>query len=104
MNTLVEIQHKTRERDDLLNKDEKWDEFAKAWCKPTIEGGGESQPNRQTIATNTWTFETHWTEKLTGVTTKMRVKLPDGRVLGIKSVVNENMANRKLIITCEEAS
>lgn len=104
LNTLVSIEHKTRLQDDLLNRPEKWEEFASAWFAPAIAAGAESQPNQQTVSTNTSTWETHWSEQLSLVTPKMRFKLTDGRVLGIKSVVNEKMANRKLIITCEGLS
>jgi head-tail adaptor len=103
LNTLVMIQHKTREQDDVLNKPAKWEEFAQCWCSANVPtAGGESQPNQQTIAQNIWSLETHWSPKLAKVTAVMRVVLPDQRVLGIKSVVNDRMQNRKLIITCEE--
>lgn len=105
MNTLVEIQQKTREQDDVLNTPAKWEKFAKAWCSANVPtAGGESQPNQQTIATNAWILETHWIQELAGVTPAMRVVFPDKRTLGIKSVVNDRLQNRKLIITCEELS
>lgn len=105
LNTLVTVEHKTREADDVLNTPAKWEEFAKCWCSANAPTpGSESQPNQQTITQTVWTFETHWTQKLGQVTTAMRLSLPDGRKLGIKSVVNERMQNRKLILTCEEAA
>lgn len=104
LNTLVVIEHKTREQDDVLNTPAKWEEFVKCWCSANGVGAGEIQPNQQTLAETVWTFETHWTEKLAGVTAAMRVALADGRKLGIKSVVNDKLQNRKLVITCEEST
>jgi SPP1 family predicted phage head-tail adaptor len=101
--TLVVIEHVTVPASDRRGTAEKWEEFAKAWCKCEVEGGDESQPNDQTVGTNTWTLTTHWTPKLSGVTTRMRVLL-SGKTLPIQSVVNVLQLNRELVFTCEETS
>jgi len=104
LNTLVAIEHRTHAADDLLNLKEQWGQFAKCWCACAVEAGSETAPDRQTLATNAWKLTTHWTEQLAGVTAEMRARLPDGKVLPIKSVVNEQNQNRTLIFTCEQTN
>lgn len=102
LNVLVVFEEVTQEQDDVLNISAKWGEYAKAWCSALIAPGGEEAATKQTTSGNVWTLKTHWSQELAGVTVKMRARLADGRTLGIRSVVNDQMQNRELIVTCEE--
>lgn len=104
LNTLVTIELKTRERDDLLNLSEKWGVYDRAWCSAELLSANEAAVEQQTTATGSWVFQTHWSEKLDGVTTAMRLRLEGGQLLGIRSVTNEKRRNREITIVAEEAT
>ncbi len=100
LTTLVVFEHITRQRDDVLNQAAKWEELGRAYCKQTTAAGTETVPAQQTTATAPLTLSTHWSPDLAGLTPQARAVI-DGKPVGIKSVTNENGANRTLIIVCE---
>lgn len=99
MTTLVTFQHKTAERDDVLRKPAKWEDFDEAWCAYEAADGAESQPEKQTIATQAARWRTHWTDDLARVTTRMRMKLDNGELWEIKSIENPGRMNRELVFS-----
>jgi Phage head-tail joining protein len=103
MRTRVTIEHVTVPGDDYRNTQEEWGPFVEnVCCEAVIEAGGEGAVDQQNTAKNVWTLATHWTPKLGQVTALMRVALADGRRLPIRSAINEGLANRKMILSCEE--
>jgi head-tail adaptor len=104
MRTLVTIEQKTTERSDVEATPEQWGEFAKAYCEVLITAAGETLESGQPAAETTYVLTTHWTPTLGTMTAAMRVSVPGGPPLGIRSVVNTNLENKELVITCVERS
>jgi len=103
MRTLVTIEHKQAERNELAGLIEDWQEFAQCWCAVETQPGSETIEGGKQVAQRVLVLEMHWTPALAELNSRMRLRLPDGRLLGIRSVENERLENRLLRLTCAES-
>jgi head-tail adaptor len=101
MRTLILIEHEVAPADDVLGLPAAWNPYAKAWCQKKTQPGNEEQNSQQQRAKSRVEFGTHWTPILAGITAKMRLVDPDGKILAIVSVENVDGLNEELRMVCE---
>lgn len=78
-----------------------WVTYATAWMdvEPVWLGSKEVETAQQRMAQQWYLVETRF---ISGITAKMRLKLPDSRLLDIAAVMDPDSRRRKTVLRCIE--
>lgn len=78
-----------------------WGTYATLWSAREPQAGSESQENQRLTVTQRWVFRVRSTSVTRGITTRMRVVLSDGTILGIASVRDAEDSQQEIEILAE---